>query len=231
VRRILTLALASGLALAIVPAPLHANGGSVDTSSSSATTSMDTPTPEQLARQAYNNGIDHRDKAKKLEDQAATQQGKDHDNSLNKAKDEFTKALKEFQNAAKLDPTLYQAYNGMGYAYRKTGDYAKALENYDQALKMAPGFADAIEYRGEAYLGLNRIDDARQAYMDLFSKDRKQADQLLTAMSAWVTAHQSGVQGVDPAAIASFDAWIKDRAKIAQTTVAMAISSDRSIWK
>ena len=27
---------------------------------------------------------------------------------------------------------MYQAYNGMGFSYRKTGDYAKALEMYDQ---------------------------------------------------------------------------------------------------
>ena len=65
----------------------------------------------------------------------------------------------------------------MGFAYRKTGDYAKALEMYDQAIKMAPGFfPEAVEYRAEAYLALNRIDDARQSYLDLFAADRKQAD-------------------------------------------------------
>ena len=41
----------------------------------------------------------------------------------------------------------------MGYAYRKTGDFAKALEMYDQAITMAPGlYAEAVEYRAEAYL-------------------------------------------------------------------------------
>ena len=62
-----------------------------------------------------------------------------------------------------------QAYNGMGYSYRKLGDYTKALENYDRALQLAPKFPDAIEYRGEAYLALNRLDDAKQAYLTLFA--------------------------------------------------------------
>jgi tetratricopeptide (TPR) repeat protein len=47
-----------------------------------------------------------------------------------------------------LNPNLPQAYNGLGYAYRKLGDYAKALENYDRALQLSPRFVDAIEYRG-----------------------------------------------------------------------------------
>ena len=51
-----------------------------------------------------------------------------------KAADEFGKALKDFKRAADLNPRLYQAYNGMGYSYRKLGDYTKALEYYDKAL-------------------------------------------------------------------------------------------------
>ncbi len=211
----------------------RANGSSMPASSggASSSSSMQEQTPEDQARDSYNSGIDHRDKGRKLEDQAATQQGKDHDKTLDKAKDEFTKALKDFQKAASFSPDMYQAYNGMGYAYRKTGDYTSALENYDKALKMAPGFSDAQEYRGEAYLGLNRIDDAKQSYMTLFAIDRKQADALLKAMATWVAQHKTTPGTVDPAVVASLDTWVKDRAQIAGTTVAMAVTNSRSIWK
>jgi tetratricopeptide (TPR) repeat protein len=228
--RILKFGLVLGLAFGGYQA-VRANGSSMPAASPAGSASDMTMSPEDMARTAYNNGIDHRDKGRKLEEQAAKQQGKDHDKSLDKARDEFGKALKEFQTAAKLSPEMYQAYNGMGYAYRKTGDYPKALEMYDQALKMAPGFPDALEYRGEAYLGLNRLDDAKQAYLDLFAKDRKQADQLLTAMSAWISQHEAGGAGVDASTVASLDSWVKERAKIATTTVAMALTSDQSIWK
>ena len=63
---------------------------------------------------------------------------------------------------------------------------------------MAPGFPDAIEYRGEAFLALNRIDDAKQAYMDLFASDRKQAETLMKAMGDWVTQRKAGPAGVIP---------------------------------
>ena len=133
-------------------------------------------------------------------DQAGSRRRKDHRQGED---GEYEKALKDFKNAAKLNPELYQAYNGMGYAYRKTGDYAKALEMYDQAIKLAPGFfPEAVEYRAEAYLALNRIDDARQAYLDLFAADRKQADILMEAMKNWVASRRPTPAGVAPGAIA-----------------------------
>jgi tetratricopeptide (TPR) repeat protein len=113
---------------------------------------------------------------------------------------------------------------------RKTGDYAGALENYDKALKLAPGFPDAIEYRGEAFLALNRIDDAKQSYLSLFATDRTQADQLLKAMNAWVAKHQADAT-VDPGVVSSLDSWIKERAKLSSLTADMGLRNHQSVWK
>ena len=114
-----------------IPAPSAPSGPSAP---------MPTMTPEEMARGAYNSGIDHKDKGLKLELKAAAEQAKDQEKDLSKAKGEYEKSLKDFKKAADLAPSLYQAYNGMGFAYRKTGDYAKALEMYDKALALAPGF-------------------------------------------------------------------------------------------
>ena len=187
--------------------------------------------PAEMAKQAYNSGISHKDKGRKLEEQFAKQTFKDakeQEKATAKVKNEFVKALKDFTKAAQLDATMFQAVNGMGYAYRKTGEPTKSLEAYDKALQMAPGFPDAIEYRGEAYLALGRVDDAKQAYLSLFSKDRTQADVLIKAMAAWVAKQPTGV---DAATLASFDAWVKERAKVATTTSDMGLSNNHSIWK
>ena len=136
-----------------------------------------------MAIGSYNSGIDHKDKGIKLELAAAgITDPKDRAKADDKAKKEFEKALKDFKSAAAGSPNMYQAYNGMGFSYRKTGDYVKALEMYDRALTLKPGFPDAIEYRGEAYLGLNRIEDAKKAYLEVLAADRKQADTLMAAM-------------------------------------------------
>jgi len=207
-----------------------ANGGAVGGgSSSSSSTSMAERTPEEMARDSYNSGIGHRDKGDKLEAQTA-KDDKEKVKNLEKAKDEYTKAMKDFEKASTLLPTMYQAYNGLGYTSRKTGDYAKALQMYDKALALAPGFPDAIEYRGVAYLKLNRIEDAKKAYLDLFARDRKQADQLMQAMTQWVNEHQKDAAGVDASTVTGLSTWIQERAKIATTTAAMALTGHRSIW-
>ena len=229
-RRVLKLTLLLGAAVGLYQAVALANSSAMPSSpmSSGSAPSM---TPLDMAREAYNSGISHKDKAAKFEGDAEKQAAKDRDKMMLKAKDEYGKALKDFKKAADLVPELYQAYNGMGFAYRKTGDYTKALEMYDKALQLAPDFPDAIEYRGEAFLALNRIEDAKKAYLSLFAKDRAQADQLMKAMQTWVAKRQADPAGVDPAAVSSLDSWIKERATIASVTVEMGLSSNQSAWK
>jgi hypothetical protein len=56
---------------------------------------------------------------------------------------------------------------------------------------LRPGFPDALEYRGEAYLGLNRIADVKQVYLDLFASYRVLAAQLMQAIKTWIDLRRS----------------------------------------
>jgi tetratricopeptide (TPR) repeat protein len=227
--RVFTIVLAAAAAAAINQAAVRANGSAAPAPSGGGP-SMPVMTPEQVAVQAYNSGIGHKNKGLKLEADAE-KATKDREKMLGKAKDEYSKALKDFKKALDLKPDAYQAFNGMGFALRKTGDAAKALEMYDKALALAPGFPDALEYRGEAYLALNRMDDAKAAYLELFGKDREQAAQLMKAMTDWVAKRQSDPAGVDPATVTAFDTWIKERAKMAAITTNMGLASNQSVWR
>jgi tetratricopeptide (TPR) repeat protein len=220
-------------AVGLWQASAGANGGSAPApppsgGSGSGMTSM---TPEERAIEAFKSGDGHRLKGRKLEEESVTKKGADVQKSEVKARGEFEKSLKDFKKAADLNPQLFQAYNGMGYAYRKTGDYAKALEMYDRAISMAPGFyPEAVEYRGEAYLSLNRVDDARKAYLDLFAADRKQADALMAAMKTWVTARRADPAGVDAASIDAFEKWVTERDGMAKQTQLMSINGHHAGW-
>ena len=188
-------ALASGSAM---PAPAPSGGGGSMPSgrrrkwrSPRTTAASITRTRESRSKLAADVAKDAKERAK-VED---------------KAKKEYEKALKDFKSAASNSPQMYQAYNGMGFSYRKTGDYAKALEMYDKALTLKPGFPDAIEYRGEAYLGLNRVDDAKQAYLEILAADRKQADTLMAAMQKWIADRRRPTR---PASIPAVVVWAGD---------------------
>jgi tetratricopeptide (TPR) repeat protein len=201
-----------------------ANGSAVPMPASSGP-SAPSRSPEEMAAAAYNSGIEHKDKGVKIEESAATTADlKERAKVADKAKKEYEKALKDFKSAASNNPGMYQAYNGMGFSYRKTGDYVKALEMYDKALQLKPGFPDAIEYRGEAYLGLNRIDDAKKAYLEVLAADRKQADTLMAAMKIWIQDHKTTPAGVDAATVDGLEKWIGERSEIAKDTAAMGLS-------
>ena len=53
-------------------------------------------------------------------------------------------------------------YNLLGFASRKTGDYAKAEVYYVQALRLDPRHLGALEYQGELFVETGRLDQARR---------------------------------------------------------------------
>ena len=69
-------------------------------------------------------------------------------------------ALRELrQYEGKLDHA--DLYNLLGFASRKTGDYARAEVYYAQALRMDPRHLGALEYQGQLFAETGRLDQAR----------------------------------------------------------------------
>ena len=212
-------ALAAALLL-VLPAAALADGGAPAPSSSS----IPTPqlTPEQQADQHYNRGVRLREKAWELAEKAAAASGDEREKLETKIEKTYRKAIREYENAVELDPRHYRAYSDLGYALRKVGDWEAALAAYDRALGMVPNYAEAIEYRAEAYLGLGRLEDAKAAYLQLFAGDRDRADTLMEAMKAWVERHREDPAGHDPAAVEAFADWVSQRAHLADQTASLS---------
>jgi len=187
-----------------------------------------TPPAEEQALEHYNFGVAARERAQKLEEKAAAAANeKERMKLTGKAQKNFASAVADFRQATGLKPDFYQAYSDLGYCLRKTHEYGDALDAYDRALQLEPGYTPAIEYRGEAYLGLNRVDDAKQAYLQLFSVDRPEADALLAAMKAWVEQRRQQPDGVDAGTVDSFAGWIGEREEIAGQTASLSSNGPR----
>lgn len=202
----------AALALAVFTPAVYASGGS----SAPTPEAPEAPslTPEQEAIAAYQNGLKRRDQAWKLEEKAAATNNEQQRAKLEaKAAKQFQKAAKSFETAIQKKERFYQAYSSLGYALRRTEDYEAALVAYDEALSIQPRYTEAIEYRAEAYLGLNRLEDAKEAYMQLFRVDRPRADELMTAMQKWIATESEGAS-VDAAALDSFKGWVEERQQV-----------------
>ena len=169
--------------------------------------------PHKKAINAYNLGLEYCDKARELEEQAATADGEKAAKKAAKAQKSYKKAIEQFRRAVEQVPDFYQALGGLGYALLKTGQYEEALEAYDRALAIGPLYPEAIEERGEAYLGLDRIEEAKRAYMQLLRIDRERAGELLTAMKRWLVLRRGDAGGLSEEAIKSFAVWIEERSE------------------
>jgi tetratricopeptide (TPR) repeat protein len=85
-----------------------------------------------------------------------------------KAKD-WSTAIRYLEQAVKSDPQNADAWNYLGFSYRKSGNLNKAFPAYEQALKIDPKHRGAYEYLGEAYLQSGNLPKA-QAQLDRLVK-------------------------------------------------------------
>ena len=188
-------------------------------------------TPEDQARNDYNAGVRLVEKADELMADATRQADeRKKAKARSKAEQAYTTAMKKFTNATQLQPSNYQAWNYVGYTNRKLGSYDAALAAYDRALTLKPNYAEAIEYRGHAYLGLNRLGEAKEAYLALFAGNRQLAATLLTAMQVWVGEHRDNAGGVDGPTLESFASWVTERNSIASQTASLTREGAASAW-
>jgi tetratricopeptide (TPR) repeat protein len=82
------------------------------------------------------------------------------------------------RSALALLPAFPEAWSELGYALRQQGRYLDSLAAYDEALRLRPDFPEALEYLGEAYVKLQRLDDARRILDRLRPLDATRAQEL-----------------------------------------------------
>jgi tetratricopeptide (TPR) repeat protein len=73
---------------------------------------------------------------------------------------QYDKGIELMKKVVAAQPKNADAYNLLGFAYRKKGDMRSAAGNYDAALKIDASHKGALEYQGEMFLKLGRLDDA-----------------------------------------------------------------------
>lgn len=194
-----------------------------------APTSPNPSTSEVQASTSYNVAVSALREGDGLEaDAAKTRSEAKRKEQLGWAKDSWQRARSLFEEATRAAPQMPEAWNGLGYTSRKVGDYAAALAAYDKALALRPGYPEATEYRAEAYLGLGRIDDAKQAYLDLFASHRTIAGELLRAMQRWIEREKSGSNA---AKASELDKWVQERAQIAAQTASLTRDEAAAGWR
>lgn len=172
--------------------------------------------PEIAAKKAYSAGLKSLDKAKAYAEQARQAPNADKKTkALDKATDAYYRALDQFTEALSNKGDMVEAWIDAGYVHLHIGAYGEALDDYNHALKLRPDAMDAIESRAEASLRLDRLDDVKSAYMDLYNHARDQADQLMRVMQQWLIDRRADPQGLKSGELDAFAHWVDERLKAA----------------
>jgi tetratricopeptide (TPR) repeat protein len=226
-----TLMVATALAALPVGLAMAHGGGSSGSGNGMVTSQPGAGGRDAVAKEAYNSGVRSIKRAQEADADAAKaatpeKAAKAHE----KAQKYYQESITAFIDAVGAQPKMYQAWNYLGFANRHLGHFDESLDSYAKALEINPNYPDAIEYRGEAYLGLNQIEDAKAAYMSLFRDSRPLANELMTAMHHWADSRRQDAQGMSPADVEAFAKWMDERTGIAAQTASLAIGA-APMWR
>ncbi len=122
-------------------------------------------------------GVKSLAKAHELEEAAAKATNPDKKAALtDKVGDAYGRALDQFTEVLRNNGDMADAWNNVGYIHLRLGAYSESIDDYNHALALKPELPEAVEHRAEAYLAVDRLDEAKAAYMDLFNHARPLAD-------------------------------------------------------
>jgi len=168
--------------------------------------------PEIAARKAYAAGVKSIDKAAEFETLASQTPNADKKaRALEKVGDAYNRALDQFTEALRNKGDMVDAWSRVGYVHLRLEAYAESIDDYNHALALKSDLYDAIFHRGEANLAIDRLDEAKTAYLDLANHEHGLADKLLLSMRKWLAEHKVAARGMSVAAIDAFEQWLKSR--------------------
>jgi tetratricopeptide (TPR) repeat protein len=175
--------------------------------------------PDAAAKKAFNAGVKSLNKAHEYEDVAAkAPNAEKKDVALSKVNDAYGKALDQFTEALSNKGDMFEAWDHVGYIHLRLGAFNESIDDYNHTLALKPELLEAIEHRAEAYMAVDRLEDAQASYMDLFNHNRPLADQLMGTMQKWLDDHRTAANGMRPADIDAFGKWLQQRDGIAKQT-------------
>ncbi len=177
--------------------------------------------PDKAAAKAYAAAMKSMQKAHELEEAIAKATDPDKKaNAQAKLDDIYGRALEQFTEVLRNKNDMYDAWNKIGFIHLHFGAYRESIDDYNHALALKPDLQEAIQHRGEAYMGTDHLDEAKAAYMDLFFHARPLADQMMVTMQSWLQSHRTSPNGMRAHDIDAFDKWLQEREGIAKTTAA-----------
>jgi tetratricopeptide (TPR) repeat protein len=202
--------------------PITGSGGRNGPQGSDIPTTPVEVKPDKAAAKALAAATKSMAKARELEDELGKATDPDkRARAREKLEDQYGRALEQYTEVLRNKNDMYEAWSQVGFIHLRFGAFRESIDDYNHALALKADLPEAIERRAEALVAVDRLDEAKAAYMDLFFHARPLADRLMADMQAWVQSHRAAANGVRVADIDAFDKWLQEREGIAKTTASL----------
>lgn len=100
-------------------------------------------------------------------------------------RNEFDLAIRDYNEAIRLDPLNEVAYFNRGIVWLTTSEYDQAVSDFDQAIKLNPAYASAYRNRGLARVAKGHYDEAISDYDQALRLDPRLAVAYISRGLAW----------------------------------------------
>ena len=110
----------------------------------------------------------------------------------------YRDAIEVLNGVVESSPREADAYNLLGFSYRKSKDFNRAERNYKRALRLNPDRKGAIEYYGELLIQTDRREKAEELFAKLETlcpNGCAELDQLRKALAGNQTSNAWPVDG------------------------------------
>src|SRR6059058_3816897 len=89
------------------------------------------------------------------------------------AQGDVNRAVADYNESMRTDPTYPAAYNNRGNTWYHSGDFDRAIADYNQAIQLDPKYAPAYNNRGSAWGAKGDLDRAMADYNQAIQLDPK----------------------------------------------------------
>ncbi|TNN85204.1 Tetratricopeptide repeat protein 31 [Liparis tanakae] len=100
---------------------------------------------------------------------------------------DFNMAVKYFTDAIKYNPTEFKLFGNRSFCFEKMQEYEKALTDAELCLSMWPGWVKGLFRKGRALAGLQRYEEAAQAFREVLKLDSSCAEAAQELMWVQIT--------------------------------------------
>lgn len=98
-------------------------------------------------------------------------------------KGDYDRAMQDFNEAIRLNPSFAEAFNARGHIYFEEGDYDRSIEDEDEAIRLLPSYAVAFSNRGMDYYRKGNYERAVREFDEAIRLDP--SDATTTEFRGW----------------------------------------------